>query len=110
MLHNRHELDGVVTQLLDTREDVAREFNISSNTVFACRDPDMSFVDARALRGWWGRVFELVTRFLGGIPEPGVVCGGEAEILSDPTDPSGQSLDAFPGRRDHRDLGDVKTG
>jgi len=110
VLHYRHELNGVVTQLLDTREDIAREFCVSSDAVFARRDPDMSLVDARALWGWRRRVLELVTLFLGGIPEPGVVCGREVEILSNPTDPSGQSLDAFPGRRDHRDLRDVKTG
>ena len=89
MLHNRHELDGIVAQLLDTREDIAREFGIGSNTMFTRRDPDMGFVDARALWGWWGRVLELVTLFLWGIPEPGVICGREVEILSDPTDPSG---------------------
>jgi len=70
----------------------------------------MCFIDPKALWGRWGRVFELVTLFLGGIPESGVIRGRDVEILGDPTDPSGYSLDAFPGRCDHGNLDDVKTG
>ena len=89
MLHNCHELDGVVAQLLDAREDIARELCVSSNAMFARRDPNMGFIDAWALWGRRGRVFELVTLFLGRIPESGVICGRDAEILGDPTNPSG---------------------
>jgi len=89
MFHNRHELDGIVAQLLDTWEGITRKLCVGSDTIFARRDPDMSFIDTRVPRGGWGRVFELVTLFLGGIPESGVVRRRDTEILSDPTDPSG---------------------
>ena len=89
MLHNRHELDGVVAQLLDTREDITRKLCVGSDAIFVRRDPDMSFIDTKALGGRWGRVFELVTLFLGGIPESGIIRGGDIEILSDSTDPNG---------------------
>ena len=89
MLHNRHELDGIVAQPLDTREGITCEFCVCSNAIFARRDPDMSFIDTKALGGGRGWVFELVTLIFRGIPESGVIRGRDIEILSDPTDPSG---------------------
>jgi len=49
----------------------------------------MRFIDTKAFWGRRGRVFELVSFFLGGIPESGVIGRRDAEILGDPTDPSG---------------------
>ena len=89
MFHNRHELDGVVTQPLDTGEGIAGELCVRSNAIFARRDPDMSFIDTKACGSRWGRVFELVAIFFGGIPESGVIRGRDIDILSDSTDPSG---------------------
>jgi len=89
MFHNRHELDGVVAQPLDTREGITRELCVCSNAIFARRDSDMSFIDTKALGSGWGWVFEFVTLFLWGIPESSVIRGREIEILSDPADPSG---------------------
>lgn len=89
MLHDRHELDGVVTQPLDTREGITGELCVRSNAIFAGRDPDMSFIDTKAFGSRWGRVFELVTIFFGGIPESGVIRGRDIEILGDSTNPSG---------------------
>ena len=89
MLHNRHELDCVVAQPLDTREGITRELRVCSNTIFTRRDPDMSFINTKALGGGWGRVFEFITFFFWRIPESGVIGGRDIEILGDPTDPSG---------------------
>lgn len=69
----------------------------------------MSFIDTGALGGGWDWIFELVTLFFGGIPESGIIRGGYIEILSDPTDPGRQSLNALPRSRNHRDLSDVKV-
>lgn len=34
MLHNSHQLDGVVTQVLNTREDAMRELPVRSDPLF----------------------------------------------------------------------------
>lgn len=108
MFHNRHQLNRVVSQFLDAGECVAGELWICANTVFACRDPDVSLVDPRTPWGRRGRVFEFVALFFRGVPKSGVIGGGDVEILSDTADPSGYSFDTLPRRSDHRDLHDVK--
>lgn len=89
MLHNRHELDGVVAQPLDAREGITCELCVCPNAILARRDSDMSFIDTKALGSGWGWVFEFITLFFWGIPESSVIRGRDIEILSDPADPSG---------------------
>ena len=54
MLHNRHELDGVVAQPLDAREGITCELCVCPNAILARRDSDMSLIDTKALGSGWG--------------------------------------------------------
>jgi hypothetical protein len=103
MLHDRHQLYGVVAEVLNPGEDVARELLVRRDSRFRGRYADMGFVDAGALGLRRSLVLEdvLVRR----IPEARIVDGGDVEVLRDAGDPGWEAL--LPGvvvGRDKRDL------
>ncbi len=48
MLHDRHELNGVVIQIGNPRQDIAREFIECSDFRFFLRHADMGFINTQA--------------------------------------------------------------
>ena len=50
MLHDSHELNGIVSESFDTFEDVLREFLICTNATLGRRNPNVSLID---LRTFW---------------------------------------------------------
>lgn len=98
---NLHELDSVVAESFDTRQDISREFFVRSNLGFRTRDTDcqilksfslireeaekfgltMSFVDFGRTRNRRALVLELVG--LSRVPEYCVVKRRNFHILND---------------------------
>ena len=101
MLLDRHKLDDVVPELLDSGQDVRGELLVCADLVLGRTDTDMGLVNAGALGLRRARVLEDV--FLG-VPEPGVVHGADGQILRDVLDPSGQPIDMSHIGGLHRDL------
>lgn len=101
MLHDGHELDGVVTQAVDAREHVRGELFVSSHAGLGRGDADVGFVDAEA--GGFGRVgvFEGVAFLRGWVPEYGVEFRGEGEVLRNVLDPGWEAVDVFAGLGGH---------
>ena len=79
VLHHGHELDGVVTELLDARERVVREFLVGRYFGVRAGDADVRFVDAGG--GWFGRAGVAEVVFVRWVPEAGVVDGRDGEVL-----------------------------
>jgi hypothetical protein len=90
MLHNRHQLYGIVAQVLDAGEDVVRELFVCSNSRLGGGDTDVGFVDTGALG--LRRSLVLPDVLLRGIPEARIVDGGDAELLGDTGDPGWEAL------------------
>ena len=47
MLHDRHQLHGVITQSFDARQNPVCKFTVGTNTVFLGRHTDMCLIDKR---------------------------------------------------------------
>lgn len=48
------------TKFRDTRNDIVRKFLVRANFSFYGSDPNVTFVDSKALRLLWSRVLEFV--------------------------------------------------
>lgn len=75
VLHDGHELDGVVAKISNARERVLCKLLIGRNLRLWTRDTDMRFVDASTLWLWRSRVLPLV--FVRWIPESSIVYRGD---------------------------------
>lgn len=73
MFHDSHELDDIVTEILNPGQHISRELFISSNALLRRRDADVSLVDASTFGLLWTRVLELVLFRSGGIPKACVI-------------------------------------
>lgn len=130
-IHDRHELDGVVAELLDARQGVLGELGVGPHSRLRRADADcretssarmtkffqvwsarsertVSFVHLGRDRLGRARVLEAIR--VGRVPEAGVVNGRDVEVLSDALDPSWQSVDALAVALDHRDLCGCASG
>lgn len=106
VLHNGHELDDVVAEILDSGQDVCSELFVRCDLGIRGGDADVCFVDSSAEWLWWSRVLEDVALVLGRIPEAGIVDGRYVEVLGDSCDPSGDTLLSCVIVRDNKgDLG-----
>lgn len=95
MLHYGHELDGVVSQGMDSREDVSGELLVSTDAPLRGGYADVSLVDPDA-RWLWGRlVLEDVGRLGRGVPESCLVDRRDGQILCDALDPGRNTLDTL---------------
>jgi hypothetical protein len=90
MLHDRHQLYSVVSQVLDTREYVLRELFVCSYFRVGGGDTDVGFVDTGTLG--LRRALVLPDVLLGRVPEARIVDGGNVELLGDAGDPDGETL------------------
>lgn len=96
MLLNGHQLNDVVSKLLDSRESIRSEFWVSSNPVLSGANTNMGFIDTSRLGLWGPRVLEDI--FLWGIPENSVVGAAHGEILGNTFDPSWKAVKYFAAR------------
>lgn len=92
MLHDGHQLDDIVTQVLDPREDILRKLLVGSNLWLGRGDADVSFVYTSTGRLGWAGILEHIALFLGRVPEACIIDGRDAELLGDTGDPSGNTL------------------
>lgn len=92
VFHDSHQLDGIVSQVLDARESVGSELFVACNFGLGRRDSDVSFVDASTARLCWPGMLEDVALFLGRVPESGVVDGRNRQVLGDAGDPCWDAL------------------
>ena len=98
MLHNSHELDDVVAEVLDPGQHVLGELLVGSHTLLGGGDADMGLIHANTGGLLRSRVLELV-RLLGRrVPEARIVNGRHGEILCHILDPCRQAVDAVPVR------------
>lgn len=74
MLHDRHELDHIVSKVLDSGQDVLCEFLVCSHSLFCRGYPDMGFVDSDVCGFRGSRVLENI--FLWRIPKARVIDRG----------------------------------
>jgi hypothetical protein len=104
MLHNCHELNGVVSQPLDPRQYIRSKLLIRPYPHFRCRNTDVFLVDPHILRLWrtgilGNRIFKRR-----GIPESSFVYGRNGEVLGDTFDPSRQTFDTLTRGNNYGDL------
>ena len=104
MFHDSHELDSVIAQISDPRENIPGELLVLPNTSFGGRDSDVRLVDANVV--WLGRarVLKLVQVCSRRVPESRVVDWGHVEILGDAPNPGRQSFNSLARWKDHRNL------
>lgn len=96
-----HELDDIVAELVDPRQDVCGKLLVGSDAVLGRADSHVGFVHASGLGFWRGLVLEDV---FFGVPEDGVVHGADVEVLGDVLDPGGYAVEVFTGLCFHGDL------
>lgn len=75
MFHDRHKLDDIVPQSLDTWKGILREFLVGTNAGLGSRDSDVRLVDTGRSRLGRTRVLERVSLRGRGVPEPRIVYG-----------------------------------
>jgi hypothetical protein len=90
VLHDGHELDDIVPKVADAGQDVVGELFVCGDFAVGRRDSDVGLVDAGALGLRGALVLENV--LVGRVPEPGIVDGGDIEVLGDAGDPGGEAL------------------
>lgn len=94
MLHDGHELNGVVSQILDSGEDVSGKLLIRADTRLRSGNPDMSFINTDVVGPRGVRILEDIFLFGRGIPETCIVDGRDVQILRNAFDPSRQAFNA----------------
>lgn len=92
MLHDGHQLDDVVSQVLNPGEVVLRKLLVCSDFGFGGGNADMGFVYAGAGGLRRALVLEDVSLLLWRIPKARIVDGRDAQILRDALDPRGDTL------------------
>ena len=101
MFHNGHQLNGVITQVLDTGEDVLRELLVCADSSLWSRDTDVSFINLCSL-GLGGTFVLEDIYFTGGwVPESRVVNRRNGKVLSNACDPCRQTFNSLATRDDH---------
>lgn len=95
VLHNRHKLDGIVSEVLNTGEHVLGELFVLPNSRFCGGNTDMCLIDAEVVGFRWARVLELIS--LGGrrVPKTGIVNGRHGQVLGDTFNPGREPFDTF---------------
>jgi len=69
VLHDRHDLDRVVAQSLDARQDVVSKFDIGADAVFLLGHADMGFVDQRGPGMVDSEILVIPGKFCRGCPD-----------------------------------------
>jgi hypothetical protein len=100
VLHNSHQLYGVVSQVLNSFKDILGEFLIRPHTGLLSRDSNMAFVDLDRLGLLRFGMLPNVALSRGRVPETSIINRRDGKILCDSSDPRRYPLDAFAGRED----------
>jgi hypothetical protein len=90
VLHNCHQLYGVVSQVLDARQDVLGELFVGGYFRLWGGDTDVGFVDAGTLG--LRRSLVLPDVLLGRVPEARIVDGRGVQLLGNAGNPHGKTL------------------
>lgn len=90
MLHDCHQLYSVVSQALDSWENILCKLLVCSNLWLGRGYTNVSLVDSRTLGLWWALVLPYI--LLGRVPEARIVYGGDAEVLGYSGDPGREAL------------------
>ena len=104
VLHNSHQLDDIVTQVVYSRQHILCKLLVCRHPQLWRRDSNMCFVDSSAERLLWSWVLENISFGLRGVPEPCIVDWRDVDVLSDICDPSRYTFDSFARGSDHGDL------
>jgi hypothetical protein len=108
MLHDGHQLYGIVTQSMYPRKHICREFFIGANTVFGRRNSNMGLI--YSYRSWLRRtrVFKLVSFRQRWVPETCFISRREGQILGNASNPGRDTLDTSTRGCDHGNLNEVR--
>ena len=104
VLHNSHQLYGVVPQVLDSFKDILGEFLIRAHTRLLSRDSNMAFVDLDRLGLLRFGVLPNVALSWGWVPETSIINRRDGKVLCNSSNPCRYPLYALAGREDHGDL------
>ena len=87
MLHDRHDLNGIVSQRLDAGQRIIDELPIAADSLLFLRHTDVALVDKGVLGGGELPVFPFVRRLVHDHPAPGVgvlVLQHSSDVKGDP--------------------------
>ena len=109
MLHDCHQFNTVVAEVLDAREQVISKVDVTGHLGFRRRDSDVTLVDSKALRPWWSLVSPLVTSIFR-VPMSGLVIHTHFFYLDSVLCPGRHSpeLLPIPGRDEKLDYAVVR--
>lgn len=106
MFLDRHQLDDIVSELLNPREGIGGKLLIGSDLVLGGTDTNMSLVDASRLRFFRPGILEDI--FLRGVPENSVVDAAHGKFLRNTFDPSREAVEYLAARNLQHNLVDVR--
>jgi hypothetical protein len=104
MLHDSHQLNHIVSQVLNSGEHVLGELLVTRNSLVWAGDTDVRLVYTSTCGLLRPSVLELVGLGSWRVPETGIVCGRHGKILCHVLDPSWESIDMFAVGQVKRDL------
>lgn len=90
MLHDCHQLYSVVSQALDSWENILGELLVCSNLWLGRGYTNVSLIDSRTLGLW--RALVLPHILLGRVPETRIVYGRDVQVLGYSGDPGREAL------------------
>jgi hypothetical protein len=101
MLHNSHELNSIVPQILDPGKHVGGKLLVGRDPGLRRGDTHMSLINSQTFRLPRASMLKLVLLFLGRIPKHGLVDGRHLEILYNTLYPCGDSVYSLPAACNH---------
>lgn len=104
VLHDSHELDDIIAQMLYSRKHVLCELFVCRHSQFGRGNSYVCFVHTDAFWLLWSRVLEDVSFGDRRIPKSAIVDWGYREVLCHILDPCWYTLDAFARGRCHGNL------
>jgi len=104
MLHDRHELNCIITETFDSPEDVLGEFFVRPHARLRSGDTNVRLVHLDCFWFRRSRVLPLVARAGRRVPEASIIDRRHLQILSDTLDPRGKALDSLAARGEHGNL------
>ena len=104
MLHNRHELNRIITKIFDSSKDVLCKFFVRAYTHLCSGDTNVRLVHFDRFWFRWARVLPLIALARGRVPEARIIDRRHLQILGDTLDPCGKALDSLAARGDHGNL------
>lgn len=88
MLHHGHELNDIVTEILDPGKHVLGELLVGSHPLVGGRDTDVGLIDTETGGLCWALVLELILLRCRRVPEASIVGWRHGKVLGNILDPS----------------------